>query len=284
MTMITPSYLGETIEYSSLHACRSTLEDPTKITPCVVPSEIVFDVLTSNLLTPFYLATPLKALLPLQKSVGNSWAFLDAVAIAAKGAAVQNVFNEICRAIGPRATVADVASLLNVRKKLTQQSIEPDKFLVFTGAGGGHVCSAFGATNSFNLQTLVVDQTLYWAQVDSEDEALYLAGLLNSEAINLVIKDFQPKGAFGERHVHKLPFGVTPPYDPTQEAHQAVVEKTKLLVTEYAGLVTTDQSAHSLLEPNNGTLARRRSTMQTRIKSLKNYAAYDEACKALYGV
>ena len=31
MTMITPSYLGETIEYSSLHACRSTLEDPTFI-------------------------------------------------------------------------------------------------------------------------------------------------------------------------------------------------------------------------------------------------------------
>ena len=30
MTMITPSYLGETIEYSSLHACRSTLEDPRK--------------------------------------------------------------------------------------------------------------------------------------------------------------------------------------------------------------------------------------------------------------
>ena len=33
MTMITPSYLGETIEYSSLHACRSTLEDPTATFP-----------------------------------------------------------------------------------------------------------------------------------------------------------------------------------------------------------------------------------------------------------
>ena len=33
MTMITPSYLGETIEYSSLHACRSTLEDPTVVVP-----------------------------------------------------------------------------------------------------------------------------------------------------------------------------------------------------------------------------------------------------------
>ena len=31
MTMITPSYLGETIEYSSLHACRSTLEDPNPL-------------------------------------------------------------------------------------------------------------------------------------------------------------------------------------------------------------------------------------------------------------
>ena len=36
MTMITPSYLGETIEYSSLHACRSTLEDPTSA--CAVPT------------------------------------------------------------------------------------------------------------------------------------------------------------------------------------------------------------------------------------------------------
>ena len=38
MTMITPSYLGETIEYSSLHACRSTLEDPTHFTPPPTPS------------------------------------------------------------------------------------------------------------------------------------------------------------------------------------------------------------------------------------------------------
>ena len=41
MTMITPSYLGETIEYSSLHACRSTLEDPMLPSPAetVPPGE-----------------------------------------------------------------------------------------------------------------------------------------------------------------------------------------------------------------------------------------------------
>ena len=37
MTMITPSYLGETIEYSSLHACRSTLEDPTQAMTSAMP-------------------------------------------------------------------------------------------------------------------------------------------------------------------------------------------------------------------------------------------------------
>ena len=39
MTMITPSYLGETIEYSSLHACRSTLEDPTHVDNPLVQTE-----------------------------------------------------------------------------------------------------------------------------------------------------------------------------------------------------------------------------------------------------
>ena len=39
MTMITPSYLGETIEYSSLHACRSTLEDPTEVRLVFKPTD-----------------------------------------------------------------------------------------------------------------------------------------------------------------------------------------------------------------------------------------------------
>lgn len=40
MTMITPSYLGETIEYSSLHACRSTLEDPTSKSELMFSSDL----------------------------------------------------------------------------------------------------------------------------------------------------------------------------------------------------------------------------------------------------
>ena len=51
MTMITPSYLGETIEYSSLHACRSTLEDPTVIEPYLVQEGFVHRTPRGRMLT-----------------------------------------------------------------------------------------------------------------------------------------------------------------------------------------------------------------------------------------
>ena len=48
MTMITPSYLGETIEYSSLHACRSTLEDPTGNTAVGGSWSLTFEALSND--------------------------------------------------------------------------------------------------------------------------------------------------------------------------------------------------------------------------------------------
>ena len=49
MTMITPSYLGETIEYSSLHACRSTLEDPTTFVTAGSQTLTATDTLTASI-------------------------------------------------------------------------------------------------------------------------------------------------------------------------------------------------------------------------------------------
>ena len=49
MTMITPSYLGETIEYSSLHACRSTLEDPTHSAALAAKFPLRYELRHANL-------------------------------------------------------------------------------------------------------------------------------------------------------------------------------------------------------------------------------------------
>ena len=46
MTMITPSYLGETIEYSSLHACRSTLEDPKMLASLAERQRVIVEAIS----------------------------------------------------------------------------------------------------------------------------------------------------------------------------------------------------------------------------------------------
>jgi hypothetical protein len=254
-----------------------------KITPSIVPNDLLFDVATSNLLTPFELGLPLKALLPIKKDAHDNWGFLPSIEIAAKGAAVQNVFQEIIK----EAKVKDVgglAKLLNVRNKLTQQLLSDQEFLIVTGAGGGRVCCAYVPKGRYSAEKLVIDQTLYWTQVKTEDEAIYLVAALNSEAVSEVIHEFQPKGEFGERHVHKLPFGVTPPYDPQQASHQAVVEQTRKLLADYAQAKSTDIQIRNLLNPNEGSLAQRRRAIQAKLARLPSYPDYTTACRDLYGL
>jgi hypothetical protein len=156
--------------------------------------------------------------------------------------------------------------------------------MVFTGAGGKLVCAAYVSLSTFNVAKLVIDQTLYWAPVQGEDEAIYLTGLLNSEAINAAIRDFQPRGSFGERHVHKLAHEATPPFSPDDPAHQEVVACTKQLIAEYRAISASNPKVANLLNPNSSALASRRRRLRGFIKELPSYEAYETACASLYGV
>ena len=49
----------------------------------------------------------------------------------------------------------------------------------------------------------IVDVKLYAGECRSEQEALYLTAILNSETVNLAIKPFQSVGLQGERDIHK---------------------------------------------------------------------------------
>ena len=250
-----------------------------------LPVELFFDIITSNLLTPFHIANTQKALLPIKKNNSNSWEMISSNEINAKGAVTRNTFREIYNTLKPnKGSIKTIFDLINTRGKLVQQIINPNGYLVFTGAGGGKVCSAYISLAEYDTDKLILDQTVYWAQVSSEDEAIYLVGLLNSQAINEIIEDFQPRGAFGKRHVHKLPFGVTPPFDATQVAHQEVVEKTRTLLQEFELLISTTPEVRSFLDPNSSSLSRRRMKIYERITNMIAYDEYEIACKALYGV
>ena len=251
----------------------------------LLPKDLFFDVITSNLLTPFDLAPVQKALLPIRKNDSGIWEMIPNTELNAKGTVARNTFREIYREIDNiNGNVSTIFNLLDVRGKLTQQIFSDEGYIVMTGAGGGKVCSAYISLADYNASRLIIDQTIYWAQVDTENEAIYLSGLLNSVAINSIIEEFQPRGAFGKRHVHKLPFGVTPPYDQEQAAHQDVVEKTKALIAEFNSLKSSNTEIVELLNSNFSTLSIRRRRLLGFINELSTNVHYDLSCKSLYSV
>ncbi|GGB64429.1 BseRI endonuclease [Flavobacterium suaedae] len=255
------------------------------LTGRMLPKKLFFDVITSNLLTPFNVAEFQKAFLPLKKSDSNTWQGISDAEVALFGAVTQSSFESISQTIDPKSvSVNTIYNLINTLGKLRQQLITPSGYIVMTGAGGGKVCSAYLDVNNVDITKLIIDQTIYWAQVASEDEAIYLTGLLNSDAINIIIEDFQPKGAFGKRHVHKLPFGVTPPYDESSSAHLEVVTRTKALISEYNELKGEHPSMLNALNPNNGSLNKRRRILIGFVTGLSSYEAYEEACRSVYGL
>jgi hypothetical protein len=76
------------------------------------------------------------------------------------------------------------------------------RFLVLYNAAGSHVsCAVFDASTIRGQ--LIVEHKLYWFGCDREEEANYLAAVLNSDVVNESIKPFQSLGLLGERDIEK---------------------------------------------------------------------------------
>lgn len=179
---------------------------------------------------------------------------------------------------------------LNYRNKLSRQVFPDEGFLIFTGAGGGILCSAYINLENVDATKLLIDQTLYWNVVDSEAEAIYLTGIFNSQAINSVIANFIPQGKFGGRHLHTLPFIVTPEFDNEEEKHINVVEATSTLIAE---LYTKNDELDEFIDKQvvfgafdaSLTLTWRRRKIREFIKTkLNSYTTYENACHKLFNI
>ena len=112
-------------------------------------------------------------------------------------------FERINEAMKKSSVVMQLQNKIDERGKLTRQVFPSRGYLVVNGAGGGIACAASLALE--DLPNIVVDQTLYWMVASTEDEAWYRVGLMNSKAVTDIIREFNPSGAFGERHLHTLP-------------------------------------------------------------------------------
>lgn len=73
--------------------------------------------------------------------------------------------------------------------------------------------------------SIIVENSLYWLPTRSEDEALYLCGVLNSLTLRRLIEPYVPQGQWGPRHVHTHVWNLwIPPYDAEDATHRTLVE------------------------------------------------------------
>ncbi|MEW5953173.1 MAG: hypothetical protein AB1815_05380 [Bacillota bacterium] len=249
-----------------------------------VDDQFIYDCYLSNHILPFYTCEPAKALLPMRKE-DERWLVVDERALVPYGTGTTAAFRRIFATAGK--TALQYFNKINYRNKLNPQrfdAIAGEKQLVMVGAGGGYTCASFVSFGQIDKAKTIIDQTIYWYIAESEEEALYITGLLNSQALDTIIADFQPEGAMGRRHVHKLPYAVTPPFDSDNTAHMLVAERARALRNSLvtALLVTTDVAAYCA--PSSSTLSVRRRRFRLFLRGLAEYQAYEEACCAVFGL
>ena len=244
--------------------------------------EFIYDCFISKHLSPFVLANPAKVLIPGYKDKGV-WKAIDLGKLATLNAATKYVFSEISgkQGISLESYFNEKIDILN---KLRKQNFALGKWMVLSAASGQKPCAAYVNLDEYNRERLIIDQTLYWYMADTEEEAIYITGMINSIAMEKTIEDYQPGGAFGKRHIHTLPFKVLPKYDDSNDAHRKIVNITKAVIKEWHEICESEEVISKTLNPNSGSLPSRRKKQQLVLKKTSTYAEYERSCAEILGL
>lgn len=90
---------------------------------------------------------------------------------------------------------------LNWLNKLTDQNLNA-KYMVLYNSSAKDANALVAQRDEIDFE-FIVESVTYVFYTNNKDEAHFLAAVLNSTIPNLLMKDFQAKGLFGPRHVHK---------------------------------------------------------------------------------
>jgi hypothetical protein len=121
---------------------------------------------------------------------------------------------------------------VNYHGKLLLQPQNTRYFVVYTGSGT-HIAVAVVDTQRLPdlhsgetripAKGFVVDYTTYWLATNDVNEAYYLVTILNSDALDLKIKQYQSRGKWGPRHICRLPFEINlPAFDSQNALHKQI--------------------------------------------------------------
>jgi hypothetical protein len=195
-----------------------------------VEGRFIFCSALSKHLLPFTLLVPATIVVPVEAK-GTELSVLTSEALDEKGyrdfgrwmKRVEEIWTEKREKKADKQTIYE---RLDYQGELTEQNLG-DRHLVLYSTSGTNLSAAYVDRDELGLR-LLIDHKTYWSSFASEDEAHYLAAIINSEAVNEVIKPFQSLGLMGERDIHKKVLDVPfPEFDKEKPKHEDLVRLAK---------------------------------------------------------
>lgn len=242
--------------------------------------EFVYRIAQSENLLPFVLGDHCAPIvIPAERSADGSWTVLDDEEIRRQGF-IQTArrFASIDAQLSKVGQQKTLQQRIDERGKLKKQRFAVEGYLVLAGAGGKHICAAcLPVTEAADL---VIDQTLYWKVFSSSDEAQFYTGMLNSQAMTAAITPFNPKGAFGERHIHALPYRLLPAFDPDNTDHARIAELSRDAATLARSMIAADD----YLNDPNRQLHIRRTRLREALQDQPIMQELEKLCVIELGV
>ncbi len=108
---------------------------------------------------------------------------------------------------------------LDFYRQLSSQFPSPSLKVVYSKAGTLQAAAILRDSGA------IIDHTLYWGSVRSEDEAQFLIAIFNSETARIKVEDLQAKGQWGARHFDKVMLGLPiPKFNSKNSLHKSLTE------------------------------------------------------------
>jgi type I restriction-modification system DNA methylase subunit len=148
----------------------------------------------------------------------------------------------------------NVYQWLDYRRKLLSQR-SSGYYNVLLGTSGTHIASCVVDATSGGLEAesrsthgFLADTKTFFYQTKELGEAHYLCALLNSRYVDEAIKQYQTKGAWGERDIYRRPFEALPipQFDAKDRRHLRLAELSQECHQKVAQLALEGKSIGSL--------------------------------------
>ncbi|MDZ4723755.1 MAG: N-6 DNA methylase [candidate division Zixibacteria bacterium] len=198
-----------------------------------IEKELIFETILAKGLLPFGITRTESIFLPIIRKK-KSYSLADSVVLTEKGfenAALWLAGTEKLWETHRQTNDRSLLQRLNYNQTLIRQDITAEHVVIYNTSGTNLASALFQrSTVSKNTGLLTngffADAKTYYYYVMTEQEGHYLVACLNSDIVNLAIKQYQPQGLYGERDIHRRPFEVCaiPKFDLKNPVHIQLAE------------------------------------------------------------